>query len=200
MLREGASVGIHLVLAGDRSLVSGRMGTFTEAKLVLRLSDKTDFSLVGINPRSVPDDLPPGRGFRSESGIESQVALLDADATAAGQAAALAAIAAEARTRDDAVPRARRPFRVDVLPARLSFDQAWELRVDTDDRPLWALVGVGGDELARARAGAQVRRPVVRRRRTAAIRAQHGAADDGTVVARRRDLAGGGHAAAVAAA
>jgi S-DNA-T family DNA segregation ATPase FtsK/SpoIIIE len=148
MLREGASVGVHLVLAGDRSLVSGRMGTFTEAKLVLRLSDKTDFSLAGINPRSVPDELPPGRGFRSESGIESQVALLDADATAAGQAAALAVIAADARTRDDAVPRGRRPFRVDVLPARLSFEQAWELRVDTDDRPLWAIVGVGGDELA----------------------------------------------------
>ena len=88
MLREGASVGVHLVLAGDRSLVSGRMGTFTDAKLVLRLSDKTDFSLAGINPRSVPDDLPPGRGFRSESGIEAHVALLDADATAAGQAAA----------------------------------------------------------------------------------------------------------------
>ena len=35
MLREGASVGVHLVLAGDRSLVSGRMGTFTDAKLVL---------------------------------------------------------------------------------------------------------------------------------------------------------------------
>ena len=200
MLREGASVGVHLVLAGDRSLVSGRMGTFTEAKLVLRLSDKTDFSLAGINPRSVPDELPPGRGFRSESGIESQVALLDGDATAAGQAAALAAIAAEARTRDEAVPRGRRPFRVDVLPARLSFDQAWELRVDTD-RP--AVVGTRrcGRRRARgARAGAQVRRPVVRRGRTAAIRAKHGVADDGTVVARRRDLAGGGHATAFAAA
>lgn len=148
MLREGASVGVHLVLAGDRSLVSGRMGTFTDAKLVLRLSDKTDFSVAGINPRSVPDDLPPGRGFRSESGIETQVALLDADATAAGQTAALAAIADAAKVRDAAVPRARRPFRVDLLPARLPFDQAWDLRVDTADRPLWALVGVGGDELA----------------------------------------------------
>jgi S-DNA-T family DNA segregation ATPase FtsK/SpoIIIE len=148
MLREGASVGVHLVLAGDRSLIGGRMGTFTDAKLVLRLSDKTDFSLAGINPRSVPDDLPPGRGFRSESGIETHVALLDADATAAGQAAALAAIATDAQGRDAAVPRPRRPFRVDVLPARLPFDQAWDLRVDTADRPLWALVGVGGDELA----------------------------------------------------
>jgi S-DNA-T family DNA segregation ATPase FtsK/SpoIIIE len=127
--------------------VSGRMGTFTDAKLVLRLSDKTDFSLAGINPRSVPDDLPPGRGFRSESGIESQVALLDPDATAAGQAAAIASIAEDARIRDADVARERRPFRVDVLPARLSFEQAWDLRLETADRPLWALVGGGGDEL-----------------------------------------------------
>jgi S-DNA-T family DNA segregation ATPase FtsK/SpoIIIE len=148
MLREGASVGVHLVLSGDRSLVVGRMGTFTDAKLVLRLPDRTDFSLAGINPRSVPDDLPAGRGFRSESGVETHVALLDADATAVSQAAALTAIAADAKVRDAAVPRARRPFRVDVLPARLPFDQAWDLRVDTADRPLWALVGVGGDELA----------------------------------------------------
>jgi S-DNA-T family DNA segregation ATPase FtsK/SpoIIIE len=200
MLREGASVGIHLVLAGDRSLVAGRMGTFTDAKLVLRLSDKTDFTLAGINPRSVPDDLPPGRGFRSESGLETHVALLDPDSTAASQAAALAVIAADAKLRDAAAPRARRPFRVDVLPARLPFDQAWDLRTDTADRPLWALVGVGGDELAaqgpELRSGARsfvVAGPPRSGRST-------GAADDGAIVARRRDLRGAGHAAAIAAA
>lgn len=147
LLREGASVGVHLVIAGDRSLISGRMGTFTEDKLVLRLTDKSDVSLAGLNPRQVPDDLPPGRGFRADGGTEAQVALLDPDATAAGQAGALARIAAAAREGDAEVPRTRRPFRVDVLPARLSFEQAWELRPDRTPHPLWALVGVGGDEL-----------------------------------------------------
>ncbi|MGB8201506.1 MAG: hypothetical protein WCF33_17750, partial [Pseudonocardiaceae bacterium] len=44
-----------------------------------------------------------------------------------------------------------RPFRVDVLPARVSFEQAWELRETTGPAgsvgALWALVGIGGDTL-----------------------------------------------------
>jgi S-DNA-T family DNA segregation ATPase FtsK/SpoIIIE len=46
-----------------------------------------------------------------------------------------------------------RPFRVDVLPSRLSFAEAWALRedggaaTDAGGPPLWGLVGVGGDEL-----------------------------------------------------
>ena len=44
------------------------------------------------------------------------------------------------------MPRTSRPFRVDVLPSRLSFEQAWEMR-PADAGPLVALVGVGGDDL-----------------------------------------------------
>ena len=44
---------------------------------------------------------------------------------------------------------ARRPFRVDVLPSRITFAEAWQLRPPgAASRPLWGLVGVGGDELA----------------------------------------------------
>ena len=175
MLREGASVGIHLVLAGDRSLVSGRIGTLTEDKLVLRLADRTDFSLAGINPRTVPDEHP------ARPRLPLRVRHRDAGRAARprtprrpGQAAALAAIAAEAQARDADVPRARRPFRVDVLPARLSFDAGvGPARRPADDRPLWALVGVGGDELRGARARARVRAPGVRRRRAAEVGPQH---------------------------
>jgi S-DNA-T family DNA segregation ATPase FtsK/SpoIIIE len=60
------------------------------------------------------------------------------------------------------VPRSGRPFRVDVLPARIGFDEAWQLRPAGHAGaagspgspgalgplgPLWAMVGVGGDEL-----------------------------------------------------
>ncbi|WP_328913989.1 MULTISPECIES: FtsK/SpoIIIE domain-containing protein [unclassified Streptomyces] len=147
-LREGASVGIHLVITGDRTLMAGRISTLTEDKVAFRLADRSDFSLIAVNPRKVPDEIRPGRAYRSESGIELQVALLDGDPTGQGQAAALAAIGAAAAERDAGLPRARRPFRVDVLPSRLSFADAWEMR-DTDAArsPLWALVGVGGDEL-----------------------------------------------------
>ena len=44
-------------------------------------------------------------------------------------------------------PARPRPFRVDVLPARITFEEAWELRPVDEPRPLWGLVGVGGDEI-----------------------------------------------------
>jgi S-DNA-T family DNA segregation ATPase FtsK/SpoIIIE len=148
ILREGASVGLHLVITGDRSLLSGRMSTLTDTKLVFRLPDRSDFSLIGINPRKVADTMPPGRGLRAESGVETQVALLAEDATGQGQAAALARIAARALERAANLPAGSRPFRVDVLPTRVSFDQAWELReVAAPAGSMWALVGIGGDTL-----------------------------------------------------
>lgn len=146
VLREGASVGVHLVIAGDRTLLSGRLSTMTEEKLAFRLADRTDFSLIGLNPRKMPEELPAGRAFRSESGIELHVALLDADNSGAGQAAALAEIGAKCKVRDAEVPRGARPFRVDVLPSRLDFGTAWKVR-DEIGKPMWPLVGVGGDEL-----------------------------------------------------
>ena len=46
------------------------------------------------------------------------------------------------------MPRALRPFRVDVLPSRITFADTWKLRpAAMAGRPLWGLVGVGGDEL-----------------------------------------------------
>ncbi|WSS20459.1 FtsK/SpoIIIE domain-containing protein [Streptomyces sp. NBC_01190] len=147
-LREGASVGIHLVITGDRSLMAGRIAGLTEDKIAFRMADRADFALLSVNPRKVRDGLPPGRAYRAESGVEAQIALLSGEATGQGQAAALAAIGAATGERDAGVPRARRPFRVDVLPSRLSFTDAWGLRDrDAARRPLWSLVGVGGDEL-----------------------------------------------------
>ncbi|QNA73942.1 cell division protein FtsK [Streptomyces sp. So13.3] len=148
MLREGASVGIHVIITGDRTLMAGRIATLTEDKMAFRLSDRSDFSLISVNPRKVPDEIAPGRAYRAESGIETQVALLVPDASGQGQAAAITAIGAAVLERDADVPRSRRPFKVDVLPSRLSFADAWEMR-DTDAArsPLWGLVGVGGDEI-----------------------------------------------------
>jgi len=73
--------------------------------------------------------------------------LLAPDASGQGQAAALQAIATQCRSRDHAIPAAQRPFRVDLLPSRISYGQAWELR-PASAGPLWGLVGVGGDTLA----------------------------------------------------
>ena len=148
MLREGASVGIHLIISGDRSLATGRIGTLTEDKLGFRLADRGDYTQLGLNPRQLPDSIPPGRAFRAESGTETHIAVLSRDLSGQGQAAALAEIGGRARERDVTVPRERRPFRVDVLPSRLTFEQAWPMRAS--DAPMFGLVGVGGDELVGA--------------------------------------------------
>ncbi|MEU6480724.1 FtsK/SpoIIIE domain-containing protein [Streptomyces sp. NPDC047017] len=148
LMREGASVGIHVVITGDRQILAGRIASLTEDKYGLRLADRGDFSMLDINARKVPEEIPPGRAFRNESAAETQFALLCADTTGQGQAAALGAIGDAAAARDADVPRARRPFRVDVLPGRISFADAWAMRDPAAGAsPLWALVGVGGDEL-----------------------------------------------------
>ncbi|MES5824386.1 FtsK/SpoIIIE domain-containing protein [Streptomyces sp. RG80] len=148
MMREGASVGIHLILTGDRTLLVGRIATLTEDKYGLRLADRGDFSALGIQARKVPEEIPPGRGFRNEFGTETQFALLSEDTTGQGQAAALAAIGEAAAARDAAVPRTHRPFRVDSLPSRIAFPEAWEMRdPDASRSKLFALAGIGGDEI-----------------------------------------------------
>ncbi|MGH4032431.1 FtsK/SpoIIIE domain-containing protein [Actinomycetota bacterium Odt1-20B] len=148
MMREGASVGIHLIITGDRQVLIGRMASLTEDKYGLRLADRSDFSMLGINARKVPEEIPPGRGFKNEHGTETQFALLAEDASGQGQAAALTAIGEAAAARDADVPRARRPFRVDVLPSRISFADAWEMRdPEVAASKLWSLVGIGGDDI-----------------------------------------------------
>lgn len=146
LLREGASTGIHLVVTGDRSLLSGRVSSLTEDKLAFRMADRGDFALLGLNAKKLPEDIAPGRAYRSESGTETQVALLTPDPSGVGQAAAVGAVAKEATERDATVHPSLRPSRVDVLPSRLTFAQAWDLR-DGRTGPLFGLVGVGGDEL-----------------------------------------------------
>jgi S-DNA-T family DNA segregation ATPase FtsK/SpoIIIE len=147
ILREGASVGVHVIISGDRTLLSGRVSTLTDDKLVLRLTDRGDYSLAGLNARTLPEEIAQGRAFRAESGIETHIAVLGADPSGPAQAQCLADIGEAATARDADLPRTLRPFRIDVLPSRLSFADAWGMRADSVARPLWGLVGVGGDEL-----------------------------------------------------
>lgn len=148
VMREGASVGIHVVITGDQRLMAGRISGLSEDKFVFRMADRTDYAAVGLNARKLPESMPTGRMFRSVSGAESQVAVLGEDVSGQGQALALTRIAEEVTRRDAHIERARRPFRVDVLPQHLTFDAAWEMRDPAaSGSPLWGLVGVGGDEL-----------------------------------------------------
>lgn len=148
VMREGASVGVHLIVTGDRSVLMGKISTLTEEKYAMRLADRSDISMIGISPKKVPDTVPQGRMFRGESGLETQVALLTEDPSGQAQAAALDEIGQAATERHGELRRAQRPFRVDVLPSRISFEEAMRMRdAETSGPPMWGLVGVGGDEL-----------------------------------------------------
>ncbi|MDP9796883.1 S-DNA-T family DNA segregation ATPase FtsK/SpoIIIE [Catenuloplanes nepalensis] len=164
-LREGASVGVHVVITGDRSVLSGRIATLTEDKLAFRLADRGDLAMIGLHPRNLPEDTAPGRAFRAETGIEVQVALLTADPSGAAQAAALTEIGRRAAERDADVPQSRRAFRLGEVPNQIGYDQAARLPragvaagtgagagagsgTGNGAGDGWVLAGVGGEELA----------------------------------------------------
>ncbi len=149
LAREGIGVGLRLVVAGDRSLLSDRLASLIDDKLVLALADRNDYRLVNLSPRTVPSHLPPGRALRGDSGREVQVGLLVDDPAATAQAAAVARVAGEAAVRWPPTRLRNRPFRVDALPSTIDFDDASALvePAATSASPLWALVAVGGDDL-----------------------------------------------------
>jgi len=146
-LREGSSAGVHLILAGDRSLLSGRISVLTEDKWILRLADRSDYGMGGLNPRKIALNIPDGRMLRASTGQEAQVALLASDPSATAQASALTQIAMKARERDRDIPARQRPMRIDLLPAQISWDDAALYPSNASAPALWALLGVGGDEL-----------------------------------------------------
>jgi len=147
LLRDGASAGVHLVIAGDRSLLTSRMSVLTEDKIVLRLTDRLDYTLASLNHKLIPLEIPAGRGFRAGSGLEVQVALLGPDASGSAQNDAVYTLGRRLTEREQVLPSGIPPFRVDELPAALSLEQAMQLTGSEQHGPMWALVGVGGDQL-----------------------------------------------------
>ncbi|MEU1800647.1 FtsK/SpoIIIE domain-containing protein [Streptomyces sp. NPDC019937] len=147
LLRDGASAGIHLVMTGDRALFSSRVNGSTEDKLVLKLNEKSEYGMIGITQRNVPDEIPPGRAFRAADKAEVQIALLTENPEGQAQAAALQQIAGQCRERSAHLPAATRPFRVDTLPDRLTWEEAAGYAPQPWPHPRWAVAGVGGDEL-----------------------------------------------------
>jgi S-DNA-T family DNA segregation ATPase FtsK/SpoIIIE len=150
LLRDGTAAGVHVVVSGDRQLVLGRMSTLVESRLVLRLADRTDYSTIGIPTREVPETMPDGRALSADPVVESQVAVLGADVSGAGQNQALREIAQRHRDRDEETPAGLRPFRLEELPGSAPLDEALLARLDEAAdrvRAGWVPLGIGGDDL-----------------------------------------------------
>ena len=146
LLREGPGAELRVVVAGDRSALLSKISSSIEDTLVLRLADRSDYALAGLSPRLLPGHIESGRAFRGDSGVEVQIALLGTDGSGAAQAAELGTIVSTWATAP-ALPRDRRPFRVEVLPTRLTYAEIEPLP-SQERGPLVITVGVGGDELA----------------------------------------------------
>ncbi|GAA2210596.1 hypothetical protein GCM10009850_060550 [Nonomuraea monospora] len=95
LLREGPAVGLRGVVSSDRSGLLGQVSTVFDDRLLLRLSDSTDYGLAGFPLKGLPAVMPAGRALSmGEHGIvEHHVALLAADPAGPAQVAALQALA-----------------------------------------------------------------------------------------------------------
>lgn len=138
LLREGPSVGLHVVVTADRSGMVGRISSMVEEKLLLRMADRADYPGAGLPTKLVPAELPPGRGWSMRTApLVTQVALLHTDPTGPAQAAALGRIAAGATA-----ARLHRPRRVEVLPSLVR-----RSALPSRGAGRRVVLGVGGDEL-----------------------------------------------------
>nr|WP_272902352.1 FtsK/SpoIIIE domain-containing protein [Brevibacterium daeguense] len=141
IIQESSSVGVRLVITNDRTGLVGRLSTMIDDKFVMRLTEISDYSSIGMKTKEVPGHMPPGRAFRSGALSEIQLALLDSDPDGTAQVRALQAIGRDAAQREADVPRRLRPFRVDNLPTRISFAEA--LALGDDERAGAGLAGAG---------------------------------------------------------
>ena len=111
LLRRGAPAGLHVIVAGDRSLLSGRISALT-VPCVLLQPEAMDYRLAGLNPARHPAQFAAGRGVWAESGVQVQVSVLSPDASAPAQALAIEDIARRRARRNASIPEALRPVRL----------------------------------------------------------------------------------------
>lgn len=152
LLQDGPAAGLHLVVTADRTGLVGRLGSLIDSRVLLRLADPGDYLAAGVPTRSVPQHLPPGRGWLLDgASLSCQIAVLGVDSsgdgqhgrpdvTAPGQTRALTALA---RLAPAAVHH--RPHRLRALPTTLS-----RTEISTPTPPGHLLLGVAGDELGPA--------------------------------------------------
>jgi S-DNA-T family DNA segregation ATPase FtsK/SpoIIIE len=153
LLKEGASAGIRAVVTADRGALGNRLGGAIPDRLLLAMPDPSDYALAGIQRRAVPPELPPGRALQPVTGTQVQLALLDPDPSGAAQQRALEQVAQSASDMHAASARearrlVHRPLRVEPLPREVAARVLPNHAPPPAESPLWALVGVGGDDLA----------------------------------------------------
>ncbi|MCZ2829691.1 FtsK/SpoIIIE domain-containing protein [Modestobacter sp. VKM Ac-2986] len=75
LVREGAAVGLTVVLTAERAVPGSRLAAAVRSRLVLPLPDRADYAVAGVAARAVPGHRPPGRALLGEDAVECQLAL-----------------------------------------------------------------------------------------------------------------------------
>ncbi|HEX5534919.1 MAG TPA: FtsK/SpoIIIE domain-containing protein [Actinomycetales bacterium] len=142
LVRSGPGTGLLTVVAGERGVLTGQLGSSLPLRVVLRLADPTDAVIAGVPPREVPKHMPAGRGHlvRDRSAHLAQVAVLGADVSGATQARAVEEVAHRA-ARLAGSP----PFSVPAMPAAVALD---EVAATAEARDGFVPVGLGGDDVS----------------------------------------------------
>ena len=141
VLRDGAGVGVAVLLTGGRAALSGRVAGAITHRLVLRMADEMDLVMAGLRPTQVPREMPPGRALVLPDAHELQVAAPAEGAGGAEQSAALRRVAASAPP-----PQRFRPRRFSGLPDRLAWAALPAPGPTDHEHPSGLLLGLGGDD------------------------------------------------------
>ena len=146
LMREGHGAGVRLIVTADRSGTSPRFSSLADRILMMRMNDRSVYSILGLNPRHLPDAIGPGRAFAAPGGVEMQVGLVTDDPSGPAQIAALERVAAEVTGRE--AGSGPRPNPVAVLPAHVALSGLVARgRSGPAATGPEALIGVGGDRL-----------------------------------------------------
>ncbi|MEO9138235.1 MAG: FtsK/SpoIIIE domain-containing protein [Jatrophihabitans sp.] len=141
LLRAAPTAALTVALTGGSSLLTPRVAGSFPTRLILALSDRSDYGSVGLLARDVPTVLPPGRGVRAHDGAVFQLAH-------AGSAPTLEAAHIEAATivhRWRGVAIDPSAVRLRVLPDRVRLQEIRSQRPVGAGREAGLLLGVGGD-------------------------------------------------------
>ncbi len=76
LLRSGGTP-LRAVVAGDRSVLTGRLGAVASETFLLPVSDPSDATYAGLSPRDLPSSRAPGRAVRLSDRLEVQFARRD---------------------------------------------------------------------------------------------------------------------------
>ena len=151
LLRDGAAVGITVLVTGDRAILGVRIAPALSRKLLLALVDRGDYAAAGLSAASLPAQFTPGRAVSAGDGLEVQLALLSAAASPGAEQAAVQRISAKGSSSPAAGPTLRlRSLPAAVRQADLANcpgpPRGQDLEQESTGQPGNCLLGVGGDE------------------------------------------------------